>query len=266
MNCFLPIKKNLFLFIFIYLFAFAEQIAPSSELYFYRLSWQDEFTNMNSRWLKADWTFKESQSEFSDNYVVIKDGNMFIEVDKKEATKGNFMSKKYWGGELYTLNDYMYGKYVVNMKPNCSPGVVASFFLFYVDFDSSLQPNDWAEIDIEFPGTTEYVQFNVRWMRKGDNKIHEAPKLFKLKFDASMDFHKYAIEWTPDYIAFYIDNHHIYTYKDADIIIELKHKMSIRMNSWISNSISWAGQLDDRNLPNKSCWGYVKYFKMLQYN
>lgn len=222
----------------------------------YTLQWTDEFDNKTDRWTEADWTFAESECEFSKNNISFDGGQLKLELTEKGDDRGKYTEKPYWGGEYYSTQEYSYGKYVVKMKPNSPPGVVSSFFLIHND------ASDWREIDIEFPGKTNQVQYNVRWMEEGKTSIQDDEHLVDLGFDASEDFHEYTIEWTPEFISFLVDGKLSYQYTDPKIVNEIAEPMSVRMNYWISNSPEWAGSFNKSVLPLETYYDSVSYYEL----
>lgn len=222
----------------------------------YTLRWADEFDGKTERWTEADWAFEENESEFSKNNIAFDGGQLKLALTEKTEDKGNYSTKPYWGGEYYTTQEYSYGKYVVKMKPNSPSGVVSSFFLIHND------STDWREIDIEFPGKTNQVQYNVRWMEEGKTGIQDDEHLVDLGFNASQDFHEYTIEWTPESISFLVDEKTSYQYTDPKILKEIAEPMSARMNYWISNSPEWAGSFDKNVLPLETYYDLVSYYEL----
>lgn len=222
----------------------------------YTWRWNDDFDNKTERWDEANWTFAESESEFSKNNISFAGGQLKLALTQKDENQGNYPAKPYWGGEYYSTNEYSYGKYVVKMKPNSPSGVVSSFFLIHND------DNDWREIDIEFPGKTNQVQYNVRWMEEGKTGVQDDEHLVDLGFNASEDFHEYTIEWTPEFIVFLVDGKLSYQYTDSKILKEIAEPMSVRMNYWISNSPEWAGPFDKSVLPLETYYDWVAYYEL----
>ena len=71
--------------------------------------------------------------------------------------------------------------------------MLASFFTYY---DGGTGVQDWNEIDIEILGRyNNDVQFNIITPGQMDHVHHQF-----VNFNPHLDFHTYAIEWTPDYV------------------------------------------------------------------
>lgn len=109
----------------------------------------------------------------------------------------------YASGEYRTNGFYQYGTYTVEMKAAASKGIVSSFFI-YAD-----SPHD--EIDIEILGK-DPTKMQVNYYTDDDGG-HEV--MIDLGFDASADFHTYAIEWMPDSIKWFVDGILVHTENES---------------------------------------------------
>ncbi|MDZ7315278.1 MAG: family 16 glycosylhydrolase [candidate division KSB1 bacterium] len=222
------------------------------------LVWQDQFTDLDRRrWALGDWTFNYNLCEFSPAMVQVTAQGLELRIAQKGADKGKYREKPYWGGEVYGLERYLYGRFEVEMKPFCPPGVVASFFLMYDERDGQGNNIDWYEIDIEFPGSTRKISYALHYGEGGGIKsvVKEVP----LDFDASDRFHHYAIVWKPDSIYFTIDNRLSAEFTEPYVLNQLNQAMNIRMNYWVSESKEWVGRFYPSVLPITSLYRSVAY-------
>ncbi len=147
---------------------------------------------------------------------VFEDGVMSLIIDKD--SQGSDIP--YSGGEFRSKEFYSYGTYEVVMKPISHDGVVSSFFTYTGPSDN----NPWDEIDIEFLGKdTTKIQFNYFTNGSGNHEF-----VYDLGFDASEEFHRYAFEWQPDSITWYVDGEAVHT---ATKNIP-KTPSKIMMNTW----------------------------------
>ena len=110
--------------------------------------------------------------------------------------------QQYRGAELRTLDSFLYGRFDVRFKPAQGDGLVSSFFTYNDD-----NPNTpWAEIDVEVLGVYHnVVDFNTI-TRGQDSHIRQ----HYVDFNPHLNFHTYSFEWTPDYVAWFIDNEEVY--------------------------------------------------------
>ena len=134
-------------------------------------------------------------------------------------------------------------------------GSVSSMFVYYDD--SWIKKEEpWNEIDIEVLGKApDKWQSNII-TREGDpsisaNTSSESKPLHEFGFDATQDFHLYAIIWTPEYVAWEIDSVEVRRdtlgmsrgkHADADQVAFLTENQSLRFNLWASKSAAWTGK------------------------
>ncbi|MDZ7269573.1 MAG: family 16 glycosylhydrolase [candidate division KSB1 bacterium] len=161
--------------------------------------------------------------------------------------------KTYRGAELRTRTPITYGRCEVRMKSAAGSGVISSFFTFH---DGSSNPlANWNEIDIEIPGRHQnQVQFNT--ITPGQvNHVFTS----MTAFNPHAAFHVYAIEWTPDYVAWFIDGYEVHRQTEAHIAT-LTRPQKIMMNLWPPAAVDWAGALNPAVLPVYAYYDWVKYY------
>jgi beta-glucanase (GH16 family) len=98
------------------------------------------------------------------------------------------------GGEIRSTSLYRYGSYRVLMKVANAPSSLTAFFLYK-------KPDYAQELDIEiFNDSSRRVWFSTY---SGGTQTHTVEK--QLPFDATADFHEYAIEYDPGLVRFLVD-------------------------------------------------------------
>ncbi|MBU1680206.1 MAG: family 16 glycosylhydrolase [Bacteroidetes bacterium] len=163
----------------------------------------------------------------------------------------NLNAKIYKGAEYRTIETYTYGRFEVSYIPANREGVVSSFFTYH----EITQSTGWNEIDIEILGRySDVAQFNV--ITPGQ-KFHIRNQY--LNFNPFLDYHTYAFEWTPDYIAWFIDGVEVYRQTGAHIQ-EMKHPSKLMMNIWNPIWANWVGTWDKANLPANSFYDWAAYY------
>jgi len=207
----------------------------------------DNFKSFDTNiWSKSDgWT---NGSMFNctwraGNVNFNKNGEMELSITND--TKGGSMP--YAGGEYRSNSKYGYGLYKVNMKPAKHNGVVSSFFTYTGPSDN----NPWDEIDIEFLGKdTTKVQFNYFTNGVGNHEY-----LYNLGYDASKEFHTYAFDWDPTYIAWFVDGKEVHR-----VIADIPtHPGKIMMNLWPGIGVdSWLKSFDGVT-PVKAYYNWMSY-------
>ena len=79
-----------------------------------------------------------------------------------------------------------------------------------------------------------------------------------LSMDTHLDFQVYGFEWTPDYVAWFINGEEVYR-QTEDHIGDLIHPAKIMMNIWNPTYDDWVGFWDDRVLPRFAFYDWVRY-------
>ncbi len=169
------------------------------------------------------------------------------------ATTAPAQLKAYRGAELRTRTAVTYGRCEVRMKSAAGSGVVSSFFTYH---DGSSNPvANWNEIDIEILGRHQnQVQFNT--ITPGQIN-HVFTSL--TPFNPHAAFHLYAFEWTPDYVAWFIDGYEVHRQTGAHLAT-LTRPQKIMMNIWPPTTVEWAGALNPAGLPVFAYYDWVKYY------
>ncbi len=157
-------------------------------------------------------------------------------------------AKDFKGAELRTKASYTYGRFEVRLKSAAREGVLSSFFTYH---DGG---GGWNEIDIEILGRYDRdVQFNA--ITPGQtNHVRHNP----VAFNPHLDFHVYAIEWTPSYVAWFIDEVEVYRQTEAHVAT-LNQPQKIMMNIWNPVYSNWAGAWNPDVLPAFAYYDWVSY-------
>lgn len=175
---------------------------------------------------------------------------IFILIGFTFLSDKSISAKVYKGAEYRTNESFVYGRFEVSYKPANREGVVSSFFTYH-DFDNT---TGWNEIDFEFIGRYQNsIQFNA--ITPGQ-RFHIRTQ--HIDFDPYEDFHDYAFEWTPEYVAWFIDGEEVYR-QTGEHISTLQYPQKIMMNIWNPIYTNWVGYFNDRYLPSVSIYDYVQY-------
>lgn len=179
--------------------------------------------------------------------------------------KSKITGYKYYGAELYSNQSFKYGRFEARMKMSYASGCISSMFLYYNDSDTD---NDtlWNEIDIEVLGKdSSKIQTNIITGNRNNRITSE--QVYASGFGLNSDYHTYVIEWTPDYIAWYLDGVEMRKTTPSDdaknqMITMIKDE-SLRFNVWSDKSVSWVGKIDPTRLPSAQ---YIDYVKVSSYD
>ena len=182
-------------------------------------------------------------------------------------------SKEYtfYGSELTGKEQFMYGRFEARMKMASISGTVSSMFLNY---DNSYKKGEepWNEIDIEVLGKSQTQWQSNIITREADPSISgttNSESIHEFGFDATADFHLYAIIWTPEYVAWEIDSVEVRrdtlgmthgTHADADQVKFLTQPQSLRFNLWASKTPAWTGEFTGIGLPIEQQIDYVRAY------
>nr|WP_299338380.1 family 16 glycosylhydrolase [Allomuricauda sp.] len=204
----------------------------------------DDFKYLDKdNWRILENSFPSNLAQFSkENISILKGQGLEMKTLKKAKGK-----KEYSSASIVTSSEYLFGKFEVEMKPIKSEGIITAFFLHRND--------PWQEIDFEFLGndTTKFltnIYYNPGHVGSNNNFGNRGtPITIKLGFDASESFHKYAIEWSPHEIRWYVDGKlvHVRANWEPTPIPDLP--MQFFLNTWPTISEELAGNINNANLP-----------------
>jgi len=155
--------------------------------------------------------------------------------------------------ELYRTQAYFYGRFEARVRFAPGEGVISSFFLWK---DGSSSTTSWNELDFEKFTAACKLQTNI-WTGTGT----QSNQVQTPSFDVCGDYHTYAFEWTPDYIAWFIDGTQIRKVTGASVTeytTNASQGMSMHFNVWVGNS-SFGGTLDPSILPVQQYISWAQY-------
>jgi Glycosyl hydrolases family 16 len=155
--------------------------------------------------------------------------------------------RQYSAGALSSHAQYLFGRFESTFQASNVPGVITGFFLH--------RNSPHQEIDIEISGNKPNRLIVNVFYNPGDAGAQfdygyrGAPSHIELGFDASKGMHRYAIEWTPCEIRWWVDDRlvHRRVLWDPTPIPHLP--MKLHVNTWLSRSTQLAGRLNARLLP-----------------
>lgn len=169
----------------------------------------------------------------------------------------NTFAKNYKGAEIYSKAAVKYGRFEMSMKAGQGSGILYTFFLY--KSGSEQAGAFWEEIDLEIFGKNSTKSFQSNIITDGvtgSNKMSE--KLHSFTNSLADTFHIYKIEWTPTYVAWFIDGKELRRDQTAQVAT-LTNAESIRFNAWISSSATWAGAFNPAVLPQYQLIDWIKY-------
>lgn len=169
---------------------------------------------------------------------------------------GYASAKPYKGAEIYSADSTKYGRYVMRMRMAEGSGLLSTFFTY--KNGSEVSGAVWEEIDIEVLGKNDAYQMQsniiVGSPRQTTEGLHTAAQ------SLADDYHTYVLEWTPDYVAWFIDGQQIRRINGSNFVTGLVNPQSMRFNIWASTSESWVGAFNPSILPVYQFVNYMEYY------
>jgi GR25 family glycosyltransferase involved in LPS biosynthesis len=194
-------------------------------------------------WFTRDDTFTDNMALFRPSNIEFHSG-LGAALSIKRESLG---VREYSAAALTSCDRYLYGRFEAVIKVSNLPGVVTGIFLHR---DSPRQ-----EIDIEIAGNqTDRLVVNVFYNpgsegAKFDYGYRGAASFIDLGFDASESYHRFAIEWGPNKIQWFVDNRLVHRRVDWDPTPIPNLPMSLHVNTWPSRSKELTGRLASHRLP-----------------
>jgi beta-glucanase (GH16 family) len=168
-------------------------------------------------------------------------------------------AKPYKGAEIYSSETVKYGRFVMRMKMAQGSGLLSTFFL-YKD-GSEIPGSFWEEIDIEVLGKNSAYQMQSNIII--GQPVRTTEGLHTANQSLADDYHTYVLEWTPDYVAWYLDGQEVRRINGGNFVTPLTSAQSMRFNIWASTSEPWVGAFNPSILP---AYQFVNYMEYHAYN
>ncbi|KAI1848965.1 hypothetical protein JX265_001296 [Neoarthrinium moseri] len=176
--------------------------------------------------------------------------DFFEELDGTDLTYDNSL------GAVYTIEKesnaptvqstkyIFFGKVDVTLRASVGQGVVTSFVL---------QSDDLDEIDWEWLGG-DVTQVQTNYFGKGDTTTYDRGAYHNVN-NPQDEFHTYTIDWTQEYVKWYIDGSLVRTLNYADAKEGTRFPqtpMQIKLGTWVAGgkdspkgTVEWAGGYTD---------------------
>jgi hypothetical protein len=164
------------------------------------------------------------------------------------------LSQECIGGQIYSNEAFLYGRFEVAMRSVGELGVVSSFFLYNLDVGCNW-PEENNEIDIEMTGNSETILFTTHYPGPWYYTDSYVPD-----FNPHDSIHSYAIEWEPGIVRWFVDSQLVVT-QDQSFVDGLIYPLRIVMNLWAADNIAWVGEWDPAVMPVESEYEYVRFYE-----
>lgn len=179
----------------------------------YHLVWSDEF-DVDGGIDETKWCYETGGHGWGNNekqYYTTKDDNVYVKdgILHLVAKKENFEKNSYTSGKISTYGkaSWKYGYIEAMAKVPVGVGSWPAVWMLSDAIHNGIRWPDCGEIDIlehvgKDPGTIHASLHSKLY----NHSIKTEQHYFENVGDVSSDFHKYAIEWTEDYVEFFFDD------------------------------------------------------------
>jgi endo-1,3-1,4-beta-glycanase ExoK len=157
--------------------------------------------------------------------------------------------------ELYQNQSYTYGRFEARVRYAAGDGVVSSFFMWKPG--SEVAGTFWNELDFEKLNADCRMQTNPLY----GLPVADHGQIASVASDLCGEYHTYAFEWTPTYIAWLIDGVEVRReVGEAATAFELNAAagMQIHFNVW-PGDVTFGGNFDPAILPVRQYISWVQY-------
>jgi GR25 family glycosyltransferase involved in LPS biosynthesis len=187
-------------------------------------------------------TFPGNLASFAPENLEYSDSGVRVIVD---AAEGGL--RPYRSGALASVSAFRYGRFQAEIRAAAGAGLITGFFLH--------RGSPRQEIDIEFAGCDPRRMLTNVFFNPGDDGAAMAfgyrgsPCWIDLGFDATGDFHEYAIDWRADRLTWIVDGKIVHERASWDPTPIPHLSMRVHANLWAPRSQELAGRVTMHTLP-----------------
>jgi len=210
-------------------------------------------TNPSARFVSLSETFPGNQAVFVKDAVNHEQSGVRLNLDRAGAN-----DRPYRSGAIASVAAFGYGRFEAEIKAARGSGLVTGFFLHRA------APRQ--EIDVEIFGADPTQMLVNVYFNPGDDGAALAfgyrgsPIRIPLGFDATRDFHRFAIDWHPERIAWLVDDRVVHVRRSWDPTPIPHLDMRLHCNLWAPRSVELAGAMDETVLPASATFKNVSVY------
>jgi hypothetical protein len=172
-------------------------------------------------------------------------------------------AKPWKGAELITQQTFRYGAFEARILAARGSGLITPFFLW--KNNSEVPGQQWQEQDFEIFGRDGRYQTQLMTpgeeegeQRTEHNTYHSLPE------PAWARYYTYRMEWTPEYLAFYVDGELVRRETDADEYSKIMdpdraEAAQLRVSLWAGDT-GWSGRFDEESVPAATFVNWVQTY------
>lgn len=231
----------------------------------FTLLFRDDFDTLDpARWQLMTHSWGSNLALFSPDTVSVADGELTITLlAAPEGTVDDTgAAKPYLGAEVRSVDAISAGRVAARVKFAKGSAVVSSLVTIYTPWPA----DNWNELDFECLGKDPTsIQSNIMTY---DGPLPApstpvAPTMHPLDhplgFDASADFHEYALEWTPEGAFFLIDGEVVRA--SNDVTAKLTLPQNVLLTIWASSSPGWVGPVGEDTVGASAVYDWVEVYE-----
>jgi beta-glucanase (GH16 family) len=244
----------------------------------WKLVWSDEFNGPNGSAVDSSkWVSESGGGGWGNNELEYyttrrenafqQDGNLVIKVLQEKCIGPDDATRNYTSARLKTLGKFSqtYGRFEARIKIPRGQGIWPAFWMLGNDIDKRGWPT-CGEIDIMENIGKEPALVHGTIHGPGYSGEHGigAPYALPSGQPFADDFHVYAVEWEPNTIRFYVDDHLYTTGTPADLPKGAKwvydHPFFLLLNVAVGGG--WPGDPDSTSVfPQTMLVDYVRVYE-----
>ncbi|MFC3114735.1 family 16 glycosylhydrolase [Cellvibrio fontiphilus] len=166
-------------------------------------------------------------------------------------------AKTYKGAEIYSNESVLYGRFEIRMQVAKGSGILSTFFTY--KNGSEVGNTFWEEIDIEVFGKNNATEWQSNIILGSTRPTLHTEQVHTAPSSLGDGYHTYVLEWTPDYVAWFVDGVEVRRITGTSTVTSLTNPQSLRFNLWSSESAEWVGPWDPSILPVYQFVNYIDY-------
>jgi len=256
----------------------ASSSSPSPSASQWTLTWSDEFNGPNgspadpTKWVRETggngWGNEELEYYTArPENAYQQDGNLVIKVLQEKFTGADGVTRNYTSARMKTLGKFAqaYGRFEARIKIPRGQGIWPAFWMMGDDIAKVEWPT-CGEIDVMENIGKEPAIVHGTIHGPGYSGAKGISAQFSLTAPQTFadDFHVYAVEWEPNTLRFYVDDHLYQTLTSANLPAGTKwvydHPFFILLNVAVGGP--WGGIPDASSVyPQTTLVDYVRVYK-----
>ena len=254
-------------------FALARQSSDPAANPTWKLTWQDEFSG--SRLDLSKWSFVTGGNGFGNHElqaytdrpsnVYLENGMLVIKAQREEYTAADGIARQYTSGRLTTSGKFAqaYGRFEARIRIPYGQGIWPAFWMMG---DGNTPWPGRGEIDVmeNIGREPDTVHGTIHGPGYSGSHGIGAPSLLPLGRRFTDDFHIFAVEWEPQTIRWFADDHLYKTTTPADLPAGAKwvydHPFYLLLNLAVGGD--WPGNPDETTVfPQMMRIDYVRVYQ-----